>query len=198
MKKLTTLPPTEAAPGNCGAEMPSPFPQLRETEDGRRRALVDASPTIAKERATNEAAVAEARRLEQEAEAALQARLSQAEVLRSLLADERKMVSQRAYFLGKPNEIEASIAEVEGNLNQAALGGFGEHGGQVWFVGIDRLVRLRTELAQVQRVQPVVAAELELIRTRRAEIQRELGFAVVGVNPENGAMETAEPHPVAA
>jgi hypothetical protein len=196
MKTKPTDTPT--APANAAVPMPSPFPQLRETEDGRRRALVDASPTIAKERATNEAAVAEARRLEQEAEAALQARLSQAEVLRSLLADERKMVSQRAYFLGKPNEIEASIGEIEGNLTQAALGVFGYEGGQVWAVGIDRLVRLQEELKQVLRVQPLLAAELERVRTRRAEIQRELGFAVVGVNPQDGSMETAEPQPVAA
>jgi hypothetical protein len=188
-----TMPPAPAAP----ATMPSPFIRGRETESGRRDELLKAAPTVAQVRAETAAVVAEAERLKEDALARLAQREHDVEVLRSYLGDERKGVSNANFWRGQAAAIEAQIVAGEATLVDTAKRFLDLDAPGVWSHIVGRLTVLREELVQVRIVAPIVEAELEKIRSKRAALQEALGFVVRGV-AANGVMEgePEEPAPI--
>lgn len=174
--------------------MPSPFVQGREHESDRREALRDASPTLEKNRLQAEAALAEAEAAAAAAREALRERDTLAEVLRSVLVDERRLVSDIAYWRERPGALEAQVAEIESILVDCSAR-FSQGDNQVrWARAIERLVVVREELNQARRVLPAVEAAFEAVCASRAELQVRLGFEVRRVMAD-GRLEGAPPEP---
>jgi hypothetical protein len=182
-----------SAPGNRGAEMPSPFPQLRQTDDDRLGQMREASPVIAQARAEAAVALAEAERLAAEAQAKLQAREGDIEVLRSLLHDERDVLGNLTWFRQRSVENAAALDALTVTQNETAAF-FNRFDGQTrWHNAVNFGVYLEAESGHIARAVPFLEGKLAALQARRAELQQSLGFAVRGLAADGTMAGADEP-----
>jgi hypothetical protein len=194
MKQLTTLPPTEAAPANAGATMPSPFITGKEHESDRREALLAASPVVLATRGETEAVVAEAERVATEARAKLQERENDVERLRGMLAEERSVAGNLRFFKDRRQELVAEVAGAEAMLDATAIHLHRGEGLVVWRRYIEHSIRLAAEAVHVERVLPLVEKAVADLQASRANLQISLGFKVTGL-ASDGTLEGSVPEP---